>query len=41
MIEKKPYTKVNLPITPRESNDLLSLSFNDEIKERMKKTINN
>ncbi len=39
MIEKKPYTKVNLPITPRESNDLLSLSFNNEIKERMKMTI--
>lgn len=39
MIEKKPYVRVNLPLTPKESNDLLSLSFNDEIKERMEKTI--
>ncbi len=39
MIEKKPYVRVNLPLTPKESNDLLSLSFNDEIQERMEKTI--
>ena len=39
MIEKKPYVRVNLPLTPKESSDLLSLSFNEEIKERMEKTI--
>ena len=39
MIEKKPYIRVNLPFTQKESKNLLSLSFNEEIKERMEKTI--
>lgn len=39
MIEKKPYIKADLAVTEKESNDLLSLSFNEEIKKRMEEVI--